>query len=80
MLEYLFRAYPSEVLEGVVDCWERHLPLDSRDSNLAESAAFELVDILIANAHSAVHMICESVVIRLSGGSEKSRRYINPDV
>lgn len=80
VLEYLFRAFPSEVLEAVVSCWDRDLTLHSRDSNLAESAAFELVDILIANAHSAVHMICESIVIRSPGGSERSRRYVNPDV
>ena len=80
VLEYLFRAYPSEVLEGVVSCWDRDLTLHSKDSDLAESAAFELVDILIASAHSAVHMICESIVIRSSGGSERSRRHINADV
>jgi len=79
-LEYLFRAYPSEVLEGVISCWDRDLTLHSRDSNPAESAAFELVDVLIASAHSAVHMICESIVIRSSGGSERSRKYVNPEV
>lgn len=80
VLEYLFRAYPSEVLEGVVSCWDRDLTLHSRDSKSVESAAFELVDVLIASAHSAVHMICESIVIRSSGGSERNRRYINPEV
>lgn len=80
VLEFLFRAYPSEVLEAVVSCWDRDLTPLSRDSKLAESASFELVDVLIANAHSAVHMICESVVIRSSGGSERNRRHINPEV
>jgi hypothetical protein len=80
VLEYLFRAYPSEVLEGVVSCWDRDLTLHSRDSKPARSAAFELVDVLIASAHSAVHMICESIVIRSSSGSERSRRYMNPEV
>ncbi|KAF8559912.1 hypothetical protein OG21DRAFT_1528688 [Imleria badia] len=78
VLEYLFRAYPSEVLEGVVSCWDRDLTLHTRDSKPAESAAFELVDILIASAHSAVHMICESIVIRSPGSP--SRRYMNPEV
>lgn len=80
VLEYLFRAYPSEVLEGVVSCWDRDLTTHPRNSNPAESAAFELVDILIASAHSAVHMICESISIRSSGGYERSRRYMNPEV
>ncbi|KAG8219398.1 Dopey, N-terminal-domain-containing protein [Butyriboletus roseoflavus] len=78
VLEYLFRAYPSEVLEGMVSCWDRDL--HARNSNPAEISAFELVDILIASAHSAVHMICESITIRSSSGSERSRRYMNPDV
>ncbi|KAF8131645.1 Dopey, N-terminal-domain-containing protein [Boletus edulis] len=80
VLEFLFRAYPSEVLEGVISCWDRDLTLQSRDSKPVESAAFELVDVLIASAHSAVHMICESINARSSGGSEKSRRYIHPEV
>ncbi|KAG9313948.1 Dopey, N-terminal-domain-containing protein [Chiua virens] len=80
VLEYLFRAYPSEVLEGVISCWERDLNRHPKSPSSSESAAFELVDILIASAHSAVHMICESIAIRSSGGSERSRKYINPDV
>ncbi|KAF9225321.1 hypothetical protein BS17DRAFT_872565 [Gyrodon lividus] len=76
-LEHLFRAYPAEVLEAIVSCWDRDLPLHSKDSTQAENAAFELVDVLIASAHSAVHMICESIAIRSSGGSEKSRKYVN---
>ncbi|KAF8433477.1 Dopey, N-terminal-domain-containing protein [Boletus edulis BED1] len=78
VLEFLFRAYPSEVLEGVISCWDRDLTLQSRDPKPVESAAFELVDVLIASAHSAVHMICESIDGWSSGGSERSRRYINP--
>ena len=68
------------MLEGVVSCWDRDLARHAKDSNSAEGTAFELVDILIANAQSAVHMICESIVVRSSGSSERSRRYVNPDV
>jgi len=76
-LEHLFRAHPNEVLESLVICWERDLTLYSRDSQQAENASFELVDILIASAHSAVHMICESVTVRTSGVSGGSRKYVN---
>ncbi|KAF8845997.1 hypothetical protein BDN67DRAFT_891629, partial [Paxillus ammoniavirescens] len=79
-LEHLFRAYSTEVLETVVSCWDRDLPLHSRDSTQAENAAFELVDVLIGSAHTAVHMICESIAGRSSGGSEKSRKYINTNL
>lgn len=77
VLEHLFRAHPNEVLESLIICWERDLTLHSGDSLKTENASFELVDILIASAHSAVHMICESVAVRTSGGQGGSRKYVN---
>ncbi|KIK97672.1 hypothetical protein PAXRUDRAFT_824668 [Paxillus rubicundulus Ve08.2h10] len=79
-LEHLFRTYSTEVLETIINCWDRDLSLHSRDSAQAENAAFELVDVLIGSAHTAVHMICESIAVRSPGGSEKSRKYINTNL
>ncbi|KAG6336234.1 hypothetical protein ID866_2853 [Astraeus odoratus] len=79
-LEHLFRAYPSELLESLIICWERDLSQYSRDPKQAENATFELVDILIANAHTAVHMVCESVAARSVGISGSSRKYINTNL
>ncbi|KAL4070521.1 Dopey, N-terminal-domain-containing protein [Scleroderma citrinum] len=76
-LEHLFRVHPNEVLESLIICWERDLTLYSRDPRPAENATFELVDILIASAHSAVHMICECVAIRTTGLPGGSRKYVN---
>ncbi|KAI6114892.1 Dopey, N-terminal-domain-containing protein [Pisolithus croceorrhizus] len=79
-LEYLSRVHPSEVLESLVICWDRDLTLYSRDPKQAEDAAFELVDTLIASAHSAVHMICESIVARTPGFPSGSRKYTNSNL
>ncbi|KIJ66430.1 hypothetical protein HYDPIDRAFT_26778 [Hydnomerulius pinastri MD-312] len=79
-LEHLFRAYPTEVLESVISCWDRDLSLHTRDSTQAENAAFELVDVLIASAHSAVHMICESITTRSSSGPERTRKFVNSNL
>jgi hypothetical protein len=50
-------------------------------SNISPDAAFELVDVLIANAQNVVHVICESITCRVSGTSEKSKRQaINPNL
>ncbi|KAJ7742186.1 Dopey, N-terminal-domain-containing protein [Mycena olivaceomarginata] len=69
VLEHLFRVQSAEVFESIIDCWNRELP------------AFELVDVLIASAQSAVHMICESITCRISGVSEKTKKQaINPDL
>ncbi|KAI6154002.1 Dopey, N-terminal-domain-containing protein [Pisolithus tinctorius] len=76
-LEHLSRAHPNEVLESLVICWDRDLTLHSRDPKQAEDATFELVDTLIASAHSAVHMVCESVGARTPGLAGGSRKYIN---
>ncbi|KAJ7755024.1 Dopey, N-terminal-domain-containing protein [Mycena maculata] len=77
VLEHLFRVQSAEVFESVIDCWHRELP----ESQIPYEQAFELVDVLIASAQSAVHMICESITCRISGVSEKSKKQaINPDL
>ncbi|KAF7303085.1 Dopey-N domain-containing protein [Mycena kentingensis (nom. inval.)] len=77
VLEHLFRVKSAEVFESIIDCWNRELP----ESQVPYEQAFELVDVLIASAQSAVHMICESITCRVSGISEKSKKQaINPDL
>lgn len=50
-------------------------------STISPDAAFELVDVLVANAQTAVHMICESITSRILGTSEKSKKQaINPNL
>lgn len=44
-------------------------------------AVFELLDVLVANAQNAVHMICESILSRVLGSLEKSKKQaLNPDL
>ncbi|KAF8215761.1 Dopey, N-terminal-domain-containing protein [Mycena galopus ATCC 62051] len=77
VLEHLFRVQSAEVFESIMDCWNRELP----ESQIPYEQAFELVDVLIASAQSAVHMICESITCRVSGVSEKTKKQaINPDL
>lgn len=77
VLEHLFRVQSAEVFESIVDCWSKDLP----GSKISPDAAFELVDVLIANAQNVVHIICESITCRISGVSEKSKRQaINPNL
>jgi len=50
-------------------------------SATSPDAAFELVDVLVANAQNAVHMICESIGARLFVGSERSKKQaLNPNL
>ena len=74
VLEHLFRAHPTEVLESVIECWDRDALLRSKGSNHPATGVFDLIDVLIANAQSAVHMICDSISVRLSNSSERSKR------
>ncbi|PPQ99509.1 hypothetical protein CVT24_005299 [Panaeolus cyanescens] len=77
ILEHLFRVQSGEVFESIIDWWSR----DSTLSAASPDAAFELVDILVANAQNAVHMICESIGFRIFGSSERSRKQaINPNL
>lgn len=80
VLEHLFRAHSGEVFDSVIICWERDLTLYTSDSRQTEDAAFELVDVLVANAPSAVHMICEGVTNRTSGAPGSMRKYVNPNL
>ncbi|KAF9011155.1 Dopey, N-terminal-domain-containing protein [Cyathus striatus] len=79
VLEHLFRVQSAEVFESIVDCWSRNPP--ESIAGTSEDAAFELIDILLANAQNAVHMVCESISTRTSGISERSKgRAINPNL
>ncbi|KAF8899262.1 Dopey, N-terminal-domain-containing protein [Infundibulicybe gibba] len=80
VIEHLFRVQSAEVLESLVDCWSRDSPLGPSVVHDPD-AAFELVDILIANAHNTVHLVCESISCRTSGSLEKSKKQvINPNL
>jgi hypothetical protein len=79
VIENLFRVHSAEVLESIIDFWNR----ESLDPSLSydNATAFELVDSLIANAAHVVHMICESISYRAAGLSERSKKQvINPEL
>ncbi|KAG2744495.1 hypothetical protein P692DRAFT_20837634 [Suillus brevipes Sb2] len=80
VLEHLFRAHPTEVLESVIECWDHDALLRSKGSDQPTTGVFGLVDVLIANAQSAVHMICDSISVRISNTSERSRRPANANL
>ncbi|KAG1725954.1 hypothetical protein EDD22DRAFT_961542 [Suillus occidentalis] len=70
VLEHLFRAHPTEVLESVIECWDHDALLRSKDSDQSSTGVFGLVYFLIANAQSAVHMIYDCISVRISNTSE----------
>ncbi|KAL0565856.1 hypothetical protein V5O48_016166, partial [Marasmius crinis-equi] len=76
VLEHIFRVQSGEVFESVVECWNTDFP----EFTFSTDAPFELVDVLIASAQNAVHMVCESISLRVAGGSDKKRQMINPDL
>ncbi|KAK0199079.1 Dopey, N-terminal-domain-containing protein [Armillaria mellea] len=77
VLEHLFRVQSPEVFEAIVDCWNKDVGVVMATS----SSAFELTDVLIANAQSAVQMICDSISGRISGLLEKTRKQaMNPEL
>ncbi|KAG2138725.1 Dopey, N-terminal-domain-containing protein [Suillus bovinus] len=80
VLEHLFRAYPTEVLESVIECWDHDALLRSKGSDQPATGIFGLVDVLIASAQNAVHMICDSISIRISNTSERSRKPANANL
>lgn len=80
VLEHLFRAHPTEVLESVIECWDHDASLRSKGSDQPATGIFGLVDVLIASAQSAVHMICDSISVRISNTSERSRKPANANL
>ncbi|KAG2044595.1 Dopey, N-terminal-domain-containing protein [Suillus americanus] len=80
VLEHLFRAHPTEVLESIIECWDHDALLRSKGSDQPATGVFGLVDVLIASAQSAVHMICDSISVRISNTSERSRKPANANL
>ena len=88
VLEHLFRVQSAEVFESVIDWWNRETTVSSclsislfvffshyhQLSTSSPDAVFELLDVLVANAQNAVHMICESILPRVLGSPEKSKK------
>ncbi|KAH9920216.1 Dopey, N-terminal-domain-containing protein [Epithele typhae] len=74
VLEHLFRAYSTEVLEAVIDCWWEQVT--ARPDNVETSTAYDLVDTLTASAQNAVHMLCESISCRIPGLSERTKKAV----
>ncbi|KAE9401014.1 hypothetical protein BT96DRAFT_956680 [Gymnopus androsaceus JB14] len=76
VLEHIFRVQSAEVFESIVDCWNR----DMFEYRVSADASFELIDVLVSSAQNVVHMICESISLRLSPPSEKKKQATNPDL
>ncbi|EIN14374.1 hypothetical protein PUNSTDRAFT_140678 [Punctularia strigosozonata HHB-11173 SS5] len=76
VLEHLFRAHSTEVLESLIQCWSK----TQQDTGGRDVTSFELVDYLASSAQTVVHMICESIMIRISTSADKSRKQgVNPE-
>ncbi|KAG5340493.1 hypothetical protein C0989_001400 [Termitomyces sp. Mn162] len=72
LLGYVSNVFGSESTQQITD-------ETLTDSGAPLDAAFELVDVLVASAQNAVHMICESISCRISGINERNRKQaINP--
>ncbi|KAG9078206.1 hypothetical protein FS749_009829 [Ceratobasidium sp. UAMH 11750] len=70
VLERIFRVHSAEVLEIIVECWDK-----GEDSAAMTMRTFEIVDLLAASAQTVVHMLCESISIRLpSSLGDRGRR------
>ncbi|EJF67133.1 hypothetical protein DICSQDRAFT_151482 [Dichomitus squalens LYAD-421 SS1] len=74
VLEHLFRAHSTEVLEAVIDCWQEQVA--ARPETAETSAAYDLVDVLTSSAQNAVHMLCESISCRTPGLSERTKKTV----
>ncbi|OCH88751.1 hypothetical protein OBBRIDRAFT_64803 [Obba rivulosa] len=68
VLEHLFRTHPNEVMESVVDCWQREGALQEG------SAIFELVDVLTSSAQDVVQMICDAILNRSPGLVDRGKK------
>lgn len=93
VLEHIFRVQSAEVFESIVDCWNRDMFVSfssilivkrshhpHKEYQVSIDAPFELIDVLVSSAQNVVHMICESISLRLSPPSEKRKQATNPDL
>ncbi|KAJ1302793.1 hypothetical protein OPQ81_003100 [Rhizoctonia solani] len=69
VFERIFRVQSTDVLEILVDCWDKGE--SSPDMTLR---TFEIVDILAASAQTVIHMLCESISMRTINLGDRGRR------
>ncbi|CCO32759.1 Protein dopey [Rhizoctonia solani AG-1 IB] len=70
VFERVFRVQSADVLEILVDCWDK-----GGSSSDVTLRTFEIVDLLAASAQTVIHMLCESISMRSTvGPGDRSRR------
>ncbi|KAG8769969.1 hypothetical protein FRC12_004614 [Ceratobasidium sp. 428] len=70
VLERIFRVHSAEVLEIIVEYWNK-----GDESAVTTVRTFEIIDLLAASAQTVVHMLCESISARLpSSLGDRGRR------
>ncbi|CAE6478176.1 unnamed protein product [Rhizoctonia solani] len=69
VFERIFRVQSTDVLEILVDCWDK-----SENSPEMTLRTFEIVDILAASAQNVIHMLCESISARSTNLGDRGRR------
>ncbi|KIJ53578.1 hypothetical protein M422DRAFT_73885 [Sphaerobolus stellatus SS14] len=68
VLERLFRAQSTEVIESIIECW----------NTATMVTAFTIVDGLTSSSQTVVHMLCESIMHRVSISEKTRRTTVNP--
>ncbi|CAE6407081.1 unnamed protein product [Rhizoctonia solani] len=70
VFERVFRVQSADVLEILVDCWDK-----GESSSDMTLRTFEIVDLLAASAQTVIHMLCESISTRSTvGPGDRGRR------
>lgn len=91
--EKLFHAHSFEVTESVIECWSidqvyyifsrKNVALISelsQDKQKSEQVSFDIVDFLTSSAQNVVHMVCESISLRISPSNERRKQVLNPEL
>ncbi|KDQ15544.1 hypothetical protein BOTBODRAFT_65254 [Botryobasidium botryosum FD-172 SS1] len=80
VLERIFRAQSAEIMESIVECWQRDENWISIPANKSR-LTFEMMDFLTSSAQTAVHMLCESISYRTQSSAERAKRHaLNPNL
>ncbi|KAN0061878.1 hypothetical protein ACQY0O_005872 [Thecaphora frezii] len=77
-LERIYRAQSADVVESLLECWQRSQALaPPSDDSVLVKAVFDMLDIVAASAQIVITYLCDVLSTRTSGSGERSRKLVS---
>ncbi|SPO39006.1 related to DOP1 - strong similarity to developmental regulatory gene, dopey (dopA) [Pseudozyma flocculosa] len=73
-LERIYRAQSADVVESLLECWQRSRVGEGERDGPRITAVFDILEVVAASAQIVVTYLCDVLSTRVSGSGEKARK------